>query len=373
MFRVWLEFPTAPSGVPRFLIDQGVKIAEWSDRNEHPPSHDHTPDYSDERLVTALETFIAALGRRYDHDARVGYITAGLLGNWGEWHARPQRTPRQPRHSRAPMRATHRRSMRRRSFVRYPTGENDRYNAANASLPFGYHDDSFAWGTLPTPEPVPSARGPAADTAGSPGTSSRRRRERPPKRATAGTSSPACRRPAPRRSTSGRPTPSAAKSAPSCGARIFELHPAHPHAQDFAECVRQSHVTWLMDSGMFRGSDKAPARRYTTCAIALVRRMGYDFYVQSAEAHSQARKKCPLHPRSREPRGRPVDRDWRVELGFLSPGGKKSSTPGRPTGNSPACFQATRLAGGRRRSIWGSLVSDKDDRRHSRGEPAAER
>ena len=51
VFRVWLEFPTQPTGVPRFLIDQGVKITEWSDRNEHPPSHDHTPDYSDERLV----------------------------------------------------------------------------------------------------------------------------------------------------------------------------------------------------------------------------------------------------------------------------------------------------------------------------------
>ncbi len=89
VFRVWLEFPTAPTGVPRFLIEQGVKITAWSDRNEHPPSHDHTPDYSDERLVKALETFIAALGRRYDHDPRVGYITAGLLGKWGEWHDTP--------------------------------------------------------------------------------------------------------------------------------------------------------------------------------------------------------------------------------------------------------------------------------------------
>jgi hypothetical protein len=30
--------------------------------------------------------FIAALGRRYDGDSRIGFITAGLLGGWGEWH-----------------------------------------------------------------------------------------------------------------------------------------------------------------------------------------------------------------------------------------------------------------------------------------------
>ena len=91
VFRIWLEFPTAPTGVPRFLIDQGVKMTAWDDRNERPSSREHTPDYSDERLVKALETFIAALGRRYDHDPRVGYITAGLLGKWGEWHDAPRR------------------------------------------------------------------------------------------------------------------------------------------------------------------------------------------------------------------------------------------------------------------------------------------
>ena len=219
VFRVWLEFPTAPTGVPRFLIDQGVKMTAWDDRNERPPSHDHTPDYSDERLVKALETFIAALGRRYDHDPRVGYITAGLLGKWGEWHDAPRRElfasiATQVRVMRAYAQAFKETPI----LVRYPTGDNDRSNAANASLPFGYHDDSFAWGTLPMPEPVPPVKNPAADAAGSPGASSRRRASDRRSGATAGTSSFACRRPALRRSTSGRPTRSAAKSAPSCGA-----------------------------------------------------------------------------------------------------------------------------------------------------------
>jgi hypothetical protein len=32
---------------------------------------------------------IAALGSRYDGDPRIAFITAGLLGTWGEWHVYP--------------------------------------------------------------------------------------------------------------------------------------------------------------------------------------------------------------------------------------------------------------------------------------------
>ena len=80
VFRVWLEYSGVPTGVPRFLIDQGVKIIDWTNRKDDPPTKNHAPDYSDERLVSAMESFIAALGRRYDSDPRIGFITAGLLG-----------------------------------------------------------------------------------------------------------------------------------------------------------------------------------------------------------------------------------------------------------------------------------------------------
>ena len=86
VFRVWLEYPDQPTGVPPFFIREGVKITDWVNLKGRVPATNHTPDYSDERLVSALETFIAELGRRYDRDPRVGFITAGLLGAWGEWH-----------------------------------------------------------------------------------------------------------------------------------------------------------------------------------------------------------------------------------------------------------------------------------------------
>src|ERR1700691_5541753 len=41
VFRIWLEFPTAPTGVPHFLIDQGVKLTAWDDRNERPVAREH--------------------------------------------------------------------------------------------------------------------------------------------------------------------------------------------------------------------------------------------------------------------------------------------------------------------------------------------
>jgi Domain of unknown function (DUF4832) len=319
VFRVWLEFPTAPTGVPRFLIDQGVKLTEWSDRNEHPPSRDHTPDYSDERLVKALETFIAALGRRYDQDPRVGYITAGLLGKWGEWHDAPRKElfaslATQERVMRAYAQAFHETPI----LVRYPTGENDRYNAANASLPFGYHDDSFAWATLPTPEP-PLPASPIAESRGKP--TSTKRRKRPPKRRDAWHFLARMQTAGPEALAKWKTHPIGGEIRPELWGQIFDAHPAHPHAQDFAECVRQSHVTWLMDSGMFRGSEQAPRERYDR-AISLVRQMGYDFYVQSAEVSRPTPQKLAVVLEVVNQGVAPFYRDWHVELGLLSPGGK---------------------------------------------------
>jgi hypothetical protein len=357
VFRVWLEFPTAPTGVPRFLIDQGVKMMAWDDRNERPVAREHTPDYSDERLVKALETFIAALGRRYDHDPRVGYITAGLLGKWGEWHDAPRRElfasiATQVRVMRAYAQAFKETPI----LVRYPTGDGDRSNAANISLPFGYHDDSFAWGTLPLPEPVPPVKNPAADAAGSPGASSRRRK-RPPKRRDGWHFLIRMQQAGPLALDKWKTHPIGGEIRPELWGLIFDVHPAHPHAQDFAECVRQTHVTWLMDSGMFRGSEQAPRERYDR-AVALVRRMGYDFYVPSAEISRPTPGKLTVTLEVVNQGVAPFYRDWHVELGLLSPGGKFVHT-------WPTNWTLTGLLPGDRSRRWqttvdlSSIVSDK--------------
>ena len=75
--RIWLEFPGQPSGLPGYLAKAGVKITEWKEPGEKSPRSNFTPDYEDERLVVALEGFIAALGTLH-RDAK-GWLSLGPL------------------------------------------------------------------------------------------------------------------------------------------------------------------------------------------------------------------------------------------------------------------------------------------------------
>lgn len=91
VFRIWMEYPKRPTGVPAWLVADGLKMRRWNgpDTREGAAETDRTPDYEDPRLRSALKRFIAALGKRYDGDPRIGFVTAGLLGSWGEWHTHP--------------------------------------------------------------------------------------------------------------------------------------------------------------------------------------------------------------------------------------------------------------------------------------------
>ncbi|GAA2896997.1 hypothetical protein GCM10020220_103580 [Nonomuraea rubra] len=86
-FRFYLDYPGKPSGVPQFLLDQGLLTRPYDDFGNNGQSV--SPDYDDPNLTAALDRFIAALGRRYDGDPRIGFVQLGLLGFWGEWHTWP--------------------------------------------------------------------------------------------------------------------------------------------------------------------------------------------------------------------------------------------------------------------------------------------
>jgi hypothetical protein len=82
-FRVYVEYPGKPPAIPDFLAKSGVavrKVAQWNS-----PS----PDYDDPRTIRALTSFAKALGAKYDGDPRIGFVTPGLVGLWGEWHLWP--------------------------------------------------------------------------------------------------------------------------------------------------------------------------------------------------------------------------------------------------------------------------------------------
>jgi hypothetical protein len=131
-------------------------------------------------------------------------------------------------------------------LLRYPAGEGDRSQAPNAGSSFGYHDDSFGWATLET------------------GRGEDRWFFLPLLRAAGATEK-------------WRRHPIGGEIRPELWERSF-TDDLHPQAQDFLECVRQTHVTWLMDSGLF--SQRFPmdeARK--SRAIEAVQQMGYEFHI----------------------------------------------------------------------------------------------
>lgn len=85
IFRVVMDYPGSPTGVPQWLVDQGVKMTPYSDHGGG-----LSPDYRDPKLQKALLKFIAALGARYNDNPRVAFLQIGMLGFWGEWHTWPK-------------------------------------------------------------------------------------------------------------------------------------------------------------------------------------------------------------------------------------------------------------------------------------------
>ncbi len=85
VFRVFIDYPHQPSGLPGWLVSKGVKQTPYSDYGGG-----MAPDYDDPRMLRAMERLIAALGSRYDGNPRIAFIEMGLLGYWGEWHTYPR-------------------------------------------------------------------------------------------------------------------------------------------------------------------------------------------------------------------------------------------------------------------------------------------
>ena len=85
VFRVYVDYPSKPSGLPDWLRKAGVKETPYEEYGGG-----KSPDYNDPRMVEGLERLIAALGKRYNNNPRIAFIRLGLLGFWGEWHTYPQ-------------------------------------------------------------------------------------------------------------------------------------------------------------------------------------------------------------------------------------------------------------------------------------------
>lgn len=253
VFRVYLEYPRKPSGVPRYLLDAGLTLRAWTNTNTHPlpPALDHTPDYEDPRLRAALTNFIAALGSRYDGDPRLGFLTAGLLGTWGEWHCHPHSEWFASKAVQTEVMDAYEAAFHRTPvLLRYPAGEADHAHAANHRRPFGYHDDSFGWATLETGRNTDRWFYLAA-----------------------------LRQAGPTAMERWRTSPIGGEIRPELWPCLWK-EAGCAEGQDFARCVTETHATWLMDTSTSRPMPPAERER----AEAAARSLGYEFQVLQASA-----------------------------------------------------------------------------------------
>ncbi len=246
IFRVYLEYPGKGTSVPRFLIDQGVKINQW----KSPDGECHTPDYDAPILQRAMVDFITAMGKQYDGDPRIGFVTAGMLGLWGEWHSYPRVDLHPSKEAQSLVMDAFVGSFKKTHvLLRYPAGKNNAHYAANHERPFGYHDDSFAWTTLDTGKPEDAWYFlPSMKTAGA--------------------------------STKWKTRAIGGEIRPELWDGIFTANP-HAKEQDFAKCVAETHVSWLMDTALYQSS-KPPSKNRVARATVAVRQMGYELHVSRA-------------------------------------------------------------------------------------------
>ncbi len=279
VLRIYMEYPGKQTGVPKFLIDGGLKTIRWT--NPDDGKTNITPDYSDPKLRNAIKQFISAFGKKYDGDPRLGYLTAGLLGSWGEWHTHPREDLWASKTVQAEVLDAYEAAFRKTPvLLRYPAGSKDARHTPNAQRNFGYHDDSFAWATLETGkkqdgwffESLLKNAG-ALDK--------------------------------------WKTHPIGGEIRPELWKRSFTDRP-HPKGQDFVQCVQRTHATWLMDSGLFEKNIPLPPDRRRR-ALEQVRRLGYAFHVsQWRIARVQQKYQIEIVVENRGVA--PFYADWPVEL-----------------------------------------------------------
>jgi hypothetical protein len=237
-----------------------------------------------------MKQFIVALGRKYDGDPRVGFITAGLLGTWGEWHDYPRDDLFASREVQTEVMDAFEAAFKTTPvLLRYPVGEGEPRKAPNAKRRFGYHDDSFAWATLETGRPGDSwffvsllkAAGSEAVT-------------------------------------KWKTQPIGGEIRPEAWGKVFDAEPDDQRVQDFRQCVEATHVTWLMDSGMFgRGRNESRVKQ----AEEEVRRMGYEFHVAAVTLGSPTHGRLEVRVELENRGVAPFYYDWPIELGLLGDNG----------------------------------------------------
>ncbi len=287
--RFYLEWPGRTTGVPQFLLDEGVTLRSWTNASSQgsSPVVNYTPNYEDDRLRAALQNFIYALGARYDGDVRLGFIEIGLLGEWGEWHDWPKDEWFASKIAQAEVLNAFEDAFKKtRLLARYPAGPGHPRYADNSRRALGYHDDSFAWATVHTGK---KGDGWFFETL-------LRQADVLEK---------------------WRYQPIGGEVRPEVWDCLFNQPSCAPKGQEFEICAEVTHVSWLCNQGVFRPSLKGSARER---AVRGAQRVGYELQVTEASlaiAGSELEVNLSLINRGLAP----FYYDWPVELALLDSAG----------------------------------------------------
>ncbi|MEZ6141777.1 MAG: DUF4832 domain-containing protein [Zavarzinella sp.] len=303
--RVYLEYPNKTGAIPQFLLDDGLKLHKYTTDNGRTISE--TPDYEDRNLRRSLRNFIAAFGRKYDGDPRLAFMTAGLLGAWGEWHTYPKEELFASKEVQKEVMDAYEKAFRTTAvLLRYPASSTHPQYAMNAERHFGYHDDSFAWATLHTGKKgdewfymtTLKAAGTAAES-------------------------------------KWKTKPIGGEIRPEAWGKVFDELPGTNKIQNFHQCVETTHATWLMDSGMFRKNQ--PQERIDR-ALKQVQRLGYEFYCPVVTISEVSNNTLEVSLEIVNRGVAPFYYDWRAQWGLLHDGKEVKLFPasGKLTGLLPS-------------------------------------
>lgn len=285
VFRVYLDYPTLPSGIPQYLIDAGLKTYSYDDYDNNGISV--CPDYENPLLEQALTNFIAALGARYDGDLRIGFIELGLLGYWGEWHTYPETSWFASVSVQNAVLAAYTNAFHKtRLLVRWPAG-----SFPSSALPLGYHDDSFAYDTIAPPSyNFLGLLAAAGET------------------------------------NKWLVQPIGGEVRPEVQPCMWDPAQTNcvPTGQDYSNCVALTHASWMLNQEVFQPGFTGAQ---LTLALAGARQLGYEFYVSNAViVDTRPSKPLCVNIAISDTGVAPFYYDWPVQLGALSSNNTVSQT-----------------------------------------------
>lgn len=278
VFRVYLDYPTLSTGIPQYLLDDGLVTYSYTNYGN---TTSVSPDYENPLLDQALTNFIAALGARYDGDPRIGFVQLGLLGFWGEWHTYPVTSLFASVQVQGEVIVAYTNAFHKtKLLVRYPTvvGGFD-----PTTLPLGYHDDSFAYQTIDPPSYMFLGLLKAAGE-----------------------------------TNQWQTQPIGGEVYPPEQSCIWDTSQTTcvPAGQEFTNCVSLTHASWMINQGVFNPGFTGVQE---TLALAGARQLGYELYVTNAQL-IDARLSGPLNIslQIQNTGVAPFYYNWPVQIGALN-------------------------------------------------------